>query len=155
MDSQFIIILYKDIYTAKTKTINGTINSFPDFLATLSNEQLKFYSEKVQKLVESDKYKPSSEEIQDVVLLYSYIIKELENGAPGDTIKFDDEGMWVSSLYMFITMEKFLRQGFIDTYSGFLFKGDLTFKPNEKMRNIGEGMSSTLSDAHNILNKKS
>lgn len=154
MDEQFILILFKDIDTAKKKALPETVKSFPFFLETLSDAQLKYYSSAVEKLIDSDKYKPSTEDIQNVVLMHSYIIMEIENGAPNNTVKIDDEGGWVCSLYMFITMEKFLREGFIDEYSGFLNKGDLTFKPNQKMKDIGESMSNTLFDAHSILKNK-
>jgi len=154
MNEQFILILFKDIDTAKKKALPETVKSFPFFLGTLSDEQLKFYSSVVEKLIDTDKYKPSTEDIQNVVLMNSYIMMEIENGTPNNTVKIDNEGLWVSSLYMFITMENFLRQGLIDEYSGFLYKGNLTFKPNQKMKDIGESISNTLSDTYRIHKTK-
>ena len=76
MDDSFLFSFYWDLTNAK-RVLRVKLNSFPDFLATLSDERLLFYSNTVEKVLVANESKP--EDIQKVVLIYSYVLKDVES----------------------------------------------------------------------------
>ena len=58
-------------------------------------------------------------------------------------------------MFVFITLEKFYRDGLIKEYSGFLYDNDsIAFIPSEEMKNMSNGMNNTLFDALKIIKNK-
>jgi len=146
MEQDFIFDLYLDIKNAKENGLGTHTNSFPNFLSTLSDQRLKFYSTTVEKLIDGKKYNPSVDDIQKVVTIYLFMISEIEGKAKDGKVRIDADGTWVTSLFMFITMERFFRDGLIAEYYGFLHDESIGFKPSKDMKKHAAEIMKNLSE---------
>jgi hypothetical protein len=146
MEQDFLFDLYLDIKNAKEGPLGLVMNSFPNFLASLSDQRLKFYSEAVEKLIDEKKSTPSTDDIQKVVTLYLFMISEIEGKAKDGKVRIDADGTWVTSLFMFITMERFFRDGLIAEYYGFLHDESVGFKPSKDMKKHAVEIMKNLSE---------
>lgn len=140
----FLIELAQDIDKIKKNQINTTQPvSFVSFLGRISDKKLEMYSDVAERVIKKEG-KPSTEDIQQAVLFYSFIITELENEQNDTTVTMDDEGLWAVSLFTFLTMEKFYREGLVANYSGLLKDGNPTFRPTQKMYDIKESVVNSM-----------
>lgn len=154
MDDNFLFPFFWDITVAQN-ALGNKLKSFPDFLSTLSDERLLFYSNTVDKVLTSKQDVPEADDIQKVILLYSLILKEIECKTENDgSIQMSEDGSWVAALFMFLTLEKFRRDGHIKEYSGCLYDESIEFIPSEEMKKMSKGMSDILADAVSQLTKK-
>jgi hypothetical protein len=146
MEQDFLFDLYLDIKNAKEDSLGAHMNSFPNFLSTLSDQRLKFYSTTVEKLIDGKKYNPSVDDIQKVVTIYLFMISEIEGKAKEGKVLIDADGNWVTLLFMFITMERFFRDGLIAEYFGFLHDESIGFKPSKDMKKHASEIMKNLSE---------
>lgn len=142
--NEFLIELAQDINMVnESKIAEKQPVSFVSFLGTLSNEKLEKYTEVVEKLLKK-KSQPTTEDIKKGIMFYSLIITELENHPKDSTVTIDDEGLWAVSLFTFLTMEKFYREGLVANFSGLLKDGNPLFKPTQKMYDIKEDVVNSM-----------
>jgi hypothetical protein len=143
--NKFLIDLAHDINMAKkNKNESNQPLSFVTFLGSLTDEKLVMYMNMAGKLLNRE-VAPTDEEIKKASLFYSLIITEIENEPNDSTVPMDDEGLWALSLFMFLTSEKFYRDGLIFDFSGLLKEGNPTLKPAQKIYDADEDLINSMS----------
>ncbi len=105
--------------------------SFPHFLGLLDKKNLAIYNKLVSNAITGNI--ESDDCIQKVILLYTYIIKEVEKK---ESVSIDSERKWLFSLLNFLTMETFYRHKLIDGYEGFLHAGKINIKSNQRLEEL-------------------
>jgi hypothetical protein len=127
--------------------------SFVTFLGSLTDEKLNMYFEVAAQLVDPES-EPTSEDVEMGITFYTSIITELECNSANNSSSIDEKGLWAISLFAFLTMERFYRQGLLANFSGFLYEGQPYFKPTQLMRDMKETVINNMTPAqrkkHNL-----
>ena len=108
--------------------------SFVTFLGSLTDEKLNKYFEVAAKLVDPET-EPTSKELELGVMFYTTIITGLECKTQ-NTVSLDEKGLWAISLFAFLGMERFRRNGLITNFSGFLYEGKPGCSATQKMYDV-------------------